>query len=227
MELLLKDVVRLLNVPENTVYRWIDEKSFPACHINGQLRFNKVALFEWATSNGVALGSDFHEVLCGKGQSLPGMAEALHQGGIFYNIRGDDKPAILKAVVERLPLHPQMDRTFLLQVLLSREALGSTGIGEGIAIPHPRNPIVLNTDRPMLSLSFLEKPVSFDSPDHLPVHTLFLLISPAVRTHLHMLSRIAQVLQQERFKELLGEKAPADRLLEGLKDIEEELDSLK
>ena len=84
----------------------------------------------------------------------------------------------------RLP--EEVDSEFLYQVLLAREALGSTGMGDGIAIPHVRNPIVLHLSRPMVTLCFLETPIDFGSLDGKPVTTLFTLISPTVRAHLHL-----------------------------------------
>jgi PTS system nitrogen regulatory IIA component len=220
MELLIKDVVRLLSVPEDTVYRWIDKKSLPAFSINGQWRFNKVDLFEWATKSGIPITSDFLGSLSGNGSSLPSVAEALSQGGIYYDIKGDDKASVLRSVVGAIVLPPQMDRDFLLDMLLAREALGSTGVGSGIAIPHPRNPIVLNVSKPFLSLLFLEKPVDFESVDKIPVHALFTLISPTTRLHLHLLSRIAFLLHHQDFRNTLLSRAPADRILSGIARIE-------
>ena len=51
---------------------------------------------------------------------------------------------MLRAVVARMPLADEGDRELLLDVLLAREAMGSTGVGDGIAIPHVRNPVVLD-----------------------------------------------------------------------------------
>jgi nitrogen PTS system EIIA component len=220
MELLIKDVVRLFNVPENTVYRWIEEKSLPACRVKGRFRFNKSELFEWATRSGITITTEFVGALSQPSQAMPGVAEALEKGGIFYGIKGEDKGTVLKSVVETIPLPPGLDRVLLLQVLLAREALGSTGLGNGIAIPHPRNPIVLNVDEPRLSLLFLEKPVDFEAVDQQPVHTLLTLISPTVRTHLHLLSKIAFVLHNQAFREMLVNRAGKERILEEVKRIE-------
>jgi len=103
---------------------------------------------------------------------------------------------------------------------LAREALGSTGIGDGIAIPHPRNPIVLDVEQPHLSLLFLENPVDFDALDKMPVHALFTIISPTVRIHLHLLSRIAYMLHNANFREKLKRHSPADQIIADIKGIE-------
>ena len=84
-------------------------------------------------------------------------------------------------------------------MILARESLGSTGFGGGIAIPHVRNPIVLHIPRPMITLCFLETPIEFGAIDGMPVHTLFTLVSPTVRAHLHLLSRLTYGLRLPDF----------------------------
>ena len=79
------------------------------------------------------------------------LAEALRAGGIFYGLGGGDTAAALRSIVNTLPLPPNSNRDSLAQLLLAREALGSTAIGEGIAIPHVRRP---NTFEHFRSLNF-------------------------------------------------------------------------
>ena len=107
----------------------------------------------------------------------------------------------------------ELDREFLLHVLLARENLQSTGIGEGVAIPHVRNPIVLHVPRPLVTLCFLDQPVDFEALDGKPVHALFSLICPTVRAHLALLSRLAFALHDARFKRVIAEQGPADEVL--------------
>jgi PTS system nitrogen regulatory IIA component len=72
----------------------------------------------------------------------------------------------------------------------------------------------------MVALLFLEQPVDFGALDGVPVYCLFLVISPDVRTHLHLLSRIALVLRDEQFKALLARHAPGEELLARITQIE-------
>ena len=116
---------------------------------------------------------------------LPSLSDALKAGGISYRIGGNDKPSVLHVIVDILNLPEEVDRGFLYQVLMARETLGSTGIGDGIAIPHVRNPVVLHVSKPSMTLCFLDHPIDFGAIDGQPVSTLFTLISPTVRAHLH------------------------------------------
>lgn len=216
MRLSVKDVASLLNVSEKTVYRWIKQGIIPVYRVNEQLRFNRAELLEWATSQRIQVSPEiFLEDEISKGP-LPSLSEALKAGGVAYRIGGDDKPSVLHALVEVLNLPEEVDREFLYQVLLARETLGSTGIGDGIAIPHVRNPVVLHISRPTITLCFLEHPIDFRAIDGQPVNTLFTLISPTVRAHLHLLSRLSFVLQNQEFKAVLKQQASRDDLMEAV-----------
>ena len=103
-------------------------------------------------------------------------------------------------MVNVLPLPEGTDRELLFRLFQAREAAASTGIGDGIAIPHVRNPIVLNVDQPIVSLCFLKQAVDFGALDGRPVQVLFSLICPTIRDHLQMLARLSYVLHDSRFK---------------------------
>ncbi|MDI6736746.1 MAG: PTS sugar transporter subunit IIA [bacterium] len=128
--------------------------------------------------------------------------------------------SILQSVVKLLPLSVEIDREFLFSLLLARESLGSTGVGNGIAIPHPRNPIISDVTNPTVTLCFLENPIDFKALDGQQVHTLFILISNTVRVHLHLLSRIAFALNNEGFKSLIINRGQKEDILNAVKQIE-------
>jgi len=223
MQLSVKDVSELLSISEKTVYRWINERKLPGYRLSGQYRFNRAELLEWATANRINVSPRIFEEPVSSVGTLPELSDALEAGGIFYRLAGKDKPSVLRNVVEMLRLPDKVDREFLLQVLLAREALESTAIGDGIAIPHVRNPIVLHVAQPMVTLCFLEKAVDFGALDNRPVHTLFTLISPTVKAHLHLLSRLAFALRNPHFKSLVVRQAGRDEILAAAKKISDGL----
>jgi PTS system nitrogen regulatory IIA component len=114
----------------------------------------------------------------------------------------------------------EADRDLVCDFLLAREALGSTGVGDGIAIPHVRNPIVLHVERPSITLCFLDNQVDFDAIDGKPVHTVFSVVSPTIRGHLFLLSRIAAALHDQGFKQALLRRAPQEEILREARRIE-------
>ncbi|HXJ33820.1 MAG TPA: PTS sugar transporter subunit IIA [Candidatus Eisenbacteria bacterium] len=224
MQLGVRDVSKLLNVSEKTIYRWISQGVLPAYRINDQYRFNRAELLEWATSRKMNVSAEVFDEPESNAAPIPGLVESLQAGGIVYRLGGTDKESVLRALVENMRLPEEVDRDFLLRVLLAREALQSTGIGDGIAIPHVRNPIVLHVSRPMITLCFLEKPIDFGALDGKPVHVLFSLVSPTVRAHLRLLSRLSFALHDPVFKKAITQQASRDEILEAARRVEENLD---
>jgi nitrogen PTS system EIIA component len=220
MKLTVRDAARLLSVSEKSVYRWIKQGVIPVYQINDQYRFNRAELLEWATSRKISVSPEIFAEPEGGETAPPSLSEALRAGGVHYRVAGSDKASVLHAVVDLMKLPEEVDRDFLYQVLLAREALGSTGVGDGIAIPHVRNPIVLHLSRPMVTLCFLERPVDFGALDGQPVTTLFTLISPTVRAHLHLLSRLGFALRDAAFKSAVTRQASREEILEALMRVE-------
>jgi PTS system nitrogen regulatory IIA component len=221
MDLTVKAAAQLLEVSEDVVFKWIKDRGLPAYRIKNQFRINRENAFEWATVNGIAISPRFlGATFKPPAAALPSLIESIGRGGIHYGIIGASIQAAMTSAVQALPLPATIKRPFLLQMLLAREAVGSTGIGEGIALPHPRNPIVLSVDKPLVSILFLDQPLDFNAIDHQPVTVFFLLISPTVRIHLHLLSRIAFAVQNSAVHTLLRSKAPAGDLLAALNAAE-------
>jgi nitrogen PTS system EIIA component len=222
MQLTVREVADLFRVSEKTIYRWINSGELPAYRFNSTYRFNRAELIEWATSRRMNVPAGLVQEPKDQEVSVS-LAEALAAGGIFYRVGGRDKGSLLKSVVDLIRLPEDISRDFILEVLMAREAMASTGIGDGIAIPHVRNPIVLHLPAPLVNLCFTEQPVDFESLDGKPVTCLFTLISPTVRTHLTLLSRIAFVLRDQQFMKLLKGQAGRDEILEAVKRVEAQL----
>jgi nitrogen PTS system EIIA component len=150
-----------------------------------------------------------------------GLLAALRRGGIISGIPGSDKSEVLREVVSRIPLPDGFDRSVLLQLFLAREAAGTTAVGDGIAIPHPRHPVVLALAQASLSLCFLDQPVDFGAADHQPVQTLFVLISPTIRTHLRMLARVACALRDESLRTAVKRRGTQEEIVRAIERVEE------
>ncbi len=217
MKLTVRDVSEMLDVSEKTVYRWLSDGKLPAYRMSGQYRFSRAEVLEWATANKLNISVGALQEAENPNQPLPTLPEALQAGGIFYRIGGTDVESVLRSVVEVVRLPDEVDREFLLQALLAREQLASTGIGDGIAVPHVRNPIVLHVDKPLVSLCFLERPIDFGALDGQPVQALFTLISPSARAHLHLLSRLSFALRDAEVKALVLRQSVREELFESIR----------
>jgi PTS system nitrogen regulatory IIA component len=220
MQLSIRDLTKLLNVAEATVARWIKQRGLPAQQVGGQYRVNRAELLEWATANKVRVSLELFDHLEADAEAVPCLAEALEIGGIHYQLQGAGKEEALRALVRVLPLPDGVDRELLLRLFLAREASASTAVGDGIAIPHVRNPIVLHVTRPALTLAFLARPIDFGALDGKPVHVLFSMISPTNRSHLQLLSRLSFALHDPPFRETVVRQAPRDEILREVRRVE-------
>jgi len=117
-------------------------------------------------------------------------------------------------------LHPEIDGARLVQVLLDREALGSTAIGEGIAIPHGKLPGVIN-----VVAAFGRSPngLEFDSLDGNPTRLFFLLVAPedSAGIHLKALARVSRLLKDKSFRDRLAAGGTREQLFAVIKEEDE------
>lgn len=220
MRLSLTEAIDYLGVSERTVRRWIRDRGLPVHRADERLFVNPIELWEWAVEHDVPVSPKLLEEARRMPDAVAPISALLEAGGIHDQVPGSTPGEVLRAVVDRLPLPESVDRDFLTAALAGREAMGSTGIGHGIAIPHVRNPIVLQVNEPLVSLCLLAHPVDFGAIDGQPVHALFTLISPTVPTHLRMLAALSYLLQDPELRTLVQERAAAPRLLERIRALE-------
>jgi PTS system nitrogen regulatory IIA component len=126
-------------------------------------------------------------------------------------IRASDKADVLAQLADLFAAAYGVDREAVLEGLEQREALGSTGFGKGVAIPHCRSNEVR---RPTLAVMKLETPCNFAAADAAPVTLVFGLVSPeqAGATHLHALAAISRLLRDEAKLQNLLETCNAEAL---------------
>jgi PTS system nitrogen regulatory IIA component len=222
MKLNVRQAARLLAVTESEVYRWVESGEIPCVLVKDQPLFGRAELLEWATARRLPISLDLFESADEGGGRLR-VADALERGGVFRDVPGTDRGAVLRAIVHRLPLSEADDRDLLLQILLARESTGSSGIGEGIAIPHVRSPLVFPGTSGVATLSYLATPVPFDALDGQPVHTVFTLLSPTIRGHLQMLARLSAALLDPGFKAAVLRRADREEIISEARRVEEVL----
>ncbi|HEX5051124.1 MAG TPA: PTS sugar transporter subunit IIA [Planctomycetota bacterium] len=193
MQLTIKEAAELLRSSEAQVLRWIRDRNLPAVRFNEQYRLNRVGLMDWAQRNQILLPIPATD----EATEPIRLAEVLARGGIHRGLSGTSRRDVVAAAVDRMLLPPSVDRDLLREMILARASHDSTAIGGGIALPHARYPFIAAVPEPVLGLFFLATPVDFGAADGRAVTTLFVLVSPTVRMHLHLLSRVARALAGE------------------------------
>ena len=220
MRLSFAEAIGYLGVSETTARRWIRDRGLPVHRADERLFVNPVELWEWAVEHHVPVSPELLEREKRTREAVAPISVLLAAGGIHHDVPGGEPGEVLRAVVDRLPLPPHVERTFLATALAAREAMGSTGVGYGIAIPHVRNPILLQVKEPTVSLCLLRQSVDFGAIDGQPVHALFTVISPTVPTHLRILASLSLLLHDEELRRLLQQRAAAAKLFERIQALE-------
>jgi PTS system nitrogen regulatory IIA component len=220
VQLTIRQAAPYFSVDEATMRGWIKRRGLPVHRVNEQLYLNPVELWQWAMENGVVVSRRLLDDARQAAEEVPPLSDLLQTGGIHVEVGGEDRSGVLREVVTRLPLPRDYDREFLVTVLEAREAMGSTGIGDGIAIPHARNPILLHVDQPLVALCLLRHPVEFAAVDDMPVHALFVVISPSVPVHLKILARLGLVLRDAELRQMLKTRASTDDIRRRVQELE-------
>jgi len=131
------------------------------------------------------------------------ISELLNEQLILPDLKGTTKQHVMEEVVEHLSkVHTGINAGELLKALLEREKLGSTGIGNGIAIPHGK---LAGLSDIILVFARSTSGVPFDAIDNKPIHLIFLLVAPANSTggHLKALARLSRLLKNDEFRRAL------------------------
>lgn len=148
--------------------------------------------------------------------------DILDKDSIVTELRGTSKKQVLEELIEALlERKPHLDRENLMRVLLERERLGSTGIGDGIAIPHGK---LKDLDQLALSFGKSTNGIDFESMDGKPVHLFFLLVAPesCAGIHLRALAKIARLLKNGAVRKKLGAVSTRDEVYSVIQQEDED-----
>ena len=225
MKLNLNEMARCLDLPVSTIDRWIRQGRIPINRSGNGCIFNPSILEKWAFNHGLSFSTPDKENKIFKKQSvkLENLLPAMKRGGVFYDIKGADVSSVLNSAVDKVPVLP-INKERLYERLLEREALTSTGIGKGVAIPHPRTPLPEAIDNSLITTCFLEKSIDFEAVDDRPVFVMFILLSTSIKNHLYLLSRLAFCVRDNSFVEFLRTYPATSSFLSKIADCENLLD---
>lgn len=144
----------------------------------------------------------------------------LQKNAILPDLKSRDKKGVIEELAVPVAEIANVDHTDLVNVLMDRERLGSTGIGGGIGIPHGK---MKNLNTLFVGFGISREGVDFESMDRKPTHIFFLLITPEDSTglHLKLLARISKILKNESFRKRLLDAAGRDEIFEIIKTEDE------
>lgn len=147
--------------------------------------------------------------------------EILKQEAIIADLEATNKKGVLEELVVPVAAIAGIDQEKLVKVLMERERLGSTGIGNGIGIPHGK---MKDLEEMVIGFGLSRQGVEFESIDGDPTHIFFVLMTPENSTglHLKLLARISRILKNEPFRHRLMKAADSEEIYNIIKEEDEE-----
>jgi len=209
------EAAQLLNVTEATLMRWVRQGLLRSSDGRGQ-RFERSELERWARQRGLPLASG--------PQPSPAppedlLAAAVERGAVTSGVEPATASEAIEIAVRALPSLDDRTRRHLLDEVLERERMASTGLGHGFALPHPRKPPGELIEQAMVSVVFPDVPLDWAAIDGEPVHTVFLLLSPSAPVHLQILSGVARSLRTPELPSFLRKRPTQAQLVGWLRAL--------
>lgn len=225
MKLRLKELAAALNITPDTLERWIRQGRIPVRIKENHCIFSQQSLRKWAEANNITYRSPGEEIQQVRADEANNLSAAMARGGVYYDVAGESVETVLRAGVNCITcFDTQGQRETLYESLLAREELMSTGIGKGVAIPHPRTPLDYGDIPAFITSCFLKNPVDYKAVDRQPVFILFFLICPSSKLHLHLLARLSFCLRDETFIHFLTQKPEPTAFFTKIEELDQRFD---
>ncbi len=153
------------------------------------------------------------------------LSELFSPATMNLDLKSANQDSVLGELVNQIPqLANQPDaRQTLLRALLEREQLHSTGIGDGIALPHSRNALVGLVDQPIIVFGRHKQGIPYDAIDGMPAKLFFLLVAPTVTQHLSILGRLTRLLRDPKLRQGLLAAEKPEQVIALIRDGEAKL----
>jgi len=151
------------------------------------------------------------------------LSDILNQNHVIPDLKAKDKKGVLAELVDAIvSSEPTLDKNSLVKVLLERERLGSTGIGDGVAIPHGK---FQGLKHPIVSFGRSRKGLDFDAMDGEAVFLFFLLVAPedSASIHLKALAKIAKIIKSRSFRNVLMQVPTREEIYQTIIQNDEQL----
>ena len=151
------------------------------------------------------------------------LSDILSQNHVIPDLEAKDKKGVLAELVDVIvSSDPTLDKNSLVKVLLERERLGSTGIGDGVAIPHGK---FQGLKHPIISFGRSLKGLDFDAMDGEAVFLFFLLVAPedSASIHLKVLAKIATIIKSRSFRNVLMQVPTREEIYQTIIQNDEQL----
>ena len=147
------------------------------------------------------------------------LAQLIHRGGVFKNVEGSTPQEIYSKVCKMIDLPEGLTSDDVYNALCAREEVLSTAVGNGIALPHARSPIMKNESEQRICVVYLKNPIDMKAPDEREVFVMFILLAHNSQIHLKVLSSLASLFRDPKFKKALELRSDEATLSSIIKEL--------
>ena len=150
------------------------------------------------------------------------LSDLLSPGAIALGLAASDRNGVLRELVNRIPAlakEPAARQT-LLRALQEREQLHSTGIGDGIALPHARNALAGLVDGAIIVFGRHSAGIEYGALDGIAARLFFLLVAPTVSQHLNILARLSRLLRDPQLRQNLLTASQPEEVIALIREAE-------
>ena len=144
----------------------------------------------------------------------------IHRGGVFFDIEGNTPQEIYKVISEKIEKPEGVTSDLIYNALCAREQVLSTAVGNGIALPHARASIIKNQEEQKVCVVYLKKPIDMQAPDEREVFVMFVLLTHNSQVHLKVLTELAGLFRNLRFRKALEAHASEAELLSLIRELD-------
>jgi PTS system nitrogen regulatory IIA component len=200
MILTLRELAQMLRVNERTILRMLKSGQLKGAKIGGQWRFSSSQIDGLFFPGGDVSKADAdisQEVLSHSQIGIP-VSRLMSESRAVMSVAAREAAGVIDELTSPRLLGPAvLDVKDLRTKCLAREKLLSTGVGNGVAIPHPRDPVTTLRAPAIVVFGRSARGVDFGAADGKPVHLFFLMCSQSIELHLHLMGRMARLLRHE------------------------------
>ncbi len=144
----------------------------------------------------------------------------IHRGGVFFDVEGTTPQEIYKNISEKIEKPEGVTSDLIYNALCAREQVLSTAVGNGIALPHARASIIKSDENQKICVVYLKKPIDMQAPDEREVFVMFVLLTSNSQVHLKVLTELAGLFRNLRFRKALEAHAGEAELLSLIRELD-------
>ncbi|MCR5723628.1 MAG: PTS sugar transporter subunit IIA [Treponema sp.] len=141
------------------------------------------------------------------------LSDLLLRGGLYEGITGNTPEEIYANLSKQVSLPQDMSADVFYNALCAREKVLTTAVGNGVAMPHARTPVLKRPEDECVAICYLEKPIDMGAPDGRGVYVMFVLMTCSPQSHLRTISQLARFLQKKEFRQALENHASLSEIV--------------